>query len=80
MRVDDNHEVAKSTRRDTMPFKKCLMNIDIEMENNVKLVIYFYQEFFNKQNKLFDEINFLKKELVEAISSEVIHLYTGFDQ
>jgi hypothetical protein len=42
MRAEENHEVAKTTRRDMMGFKKCVMNVDIEFENNVNQVLFHY--------------------------------------
>jgi hypothetical protein len=38
IRVEENHEVVKTTRREMIPIKKCIMNVDIELENNFKQV------------------------------------------
>ena len=42
MRVEGENEISKTTRREMIPEKKCVMKVDIELENNVKQVLFNY--------------------------------------
>ncbi len=72
-----NDIIKTTTRRDILPSKRI---INMKNEEEMKEVLLAYLELMEAQNKIFDEINFIKKELIEVVDNQVNIINIGNDR